>query len=122
MANIHHLPQKCVRKSACTLTETRVWKASLRLYPSHILIKGWSLKGSFRKEVNWSELKQVDWFMVHAPEPNLILILEGGDPIPLRVKAPGLWKFTIDDTRPRETSFDEAPLPTSSPSPRQTGT
>lgn len=123
MANIHKLSQERVRKSPCKLTEQRIWGAQLHLFHSHILIEGWGFSGRFRREIGWPMLKQIDWFMVNAPEPNLVLILHQGDPIPIRVKAPGLWKFAIDDIRPTDKSFDDAPLPTTSPSAsRKTGT
>lgn len=123
MAKIRPIVETLVRKSPCALTEERVWKARLHLYNTHLLIKGWSLKGRFERKVDWTMLNQVDWFMVHAPEPNLVLLLHDGSPLPMRVKAPGLWKFEIDDQRLREKPFDDAPLPgMTRKAPRQTGT
>lgn len=71
----------------------------LKLRKGSLELRGLTLRGPYRRTIPLHEIERVDW---EAMGPvNLVLVLKDGAPFPLEVKAPGLWKFTLQEHLPR---------------------
>lgn len=67
-----------------------------RLFADRIDLKGWSWTGRHRRVILLHEVEQVRWWSGRDHSANLVLYLEDGGRVSLRVGASGLWKYQIE--------------------------
>lgn len=82
----------------CRPAAHRLLLGRLALYDDALTLRGWSLRGRYERRIPLREIERVEWSS--GPGVNLVLFLKEERPLPLIVKAPGLWKYTLQDHLP----------------------
>lgn len=81
----------------CSLPHRTLWFGEASLYEDRIHIHGWTWQGRYEREVVVEDIDEVEW-RPQPERPNLLLHLEDGTTVPLRLrKGAGLWNAKLHD-------------------------
>lgn len=81
----------------CTLPDCTLWFGRATLYEDRVSIRGWTWRGRYRRTVAVEDIDEIEW-RPRPTKPNLILSLENGDTLRLRLrKGARLWNAKLHD-------------------------
>lgn len=86
-----------LHSNRCSLPHRTLWFGEASLYEDRIHIQGWTWQGRYEREVVVEDIDEVEW-RPQPTRPNLLLHLEDGTTVPLRLrKGAGLWNAKLHD-------------------------
>ena len=93
---------KTIRKSHFSFREPTLLFARVRLHPEALDLRGWHLRGLYRRQIPLGEILQVDV----TSNGRLLLWLTSGEPVRLHLDDAMGWKEAIEHylTRRRQTT------------------
>lgn len=81
----------------CSLPNRILWFGKAVLYEDQVVVKGWTWRGRYRREIAIDDIDEVEW-RPRPTKPNLILHLDEGQVFPLRLReGAGLWNAKLHD-------------------------
>lgn len=82
----------------CRPVKHRLLFGRLALYEDALVLRGLALSGTYECRIALRDIERVEWSS--GPGVNLVVFLKDAHPVPLIVKAPGLWKYTLQEHLP----------------------
>lgn len=79
----------------CQIPGRTLWFGRALLYEDRICIRGWTLRGRYRRVVPLERVKDVQWWAV-LDDVNFVLRLDDGGTVPLQLmKGAGTWNVQL---------------------------
>jgi hypothetical protein len=86
-----------VLSSRVRLGDRRLLIGRAWLYRDRIVIRGFGFRGLYHTAIALEGVQSVVWHDAAPGKPNVWLHLRNGRVVGLAVRAPGLWKFTVQE-------------------------
>lgn len=89
-------------QSPCPFAGRRLYLGRARLYATWMMLSGWHASGRYCRCISLADVEEVKWLgAAGRTEPNLQVLLKGGEMLSLHIRGAALWRLTIDAKLPR---------------------